>query len=422
MNKRQTTLFATIAAAAVAVSMAGCSNPAPEGSDQVLTIAAATDWKAATDEAVAGFEASNPGVTVKVTYAGTDSLLTTLRTQLSSGTAPDVFPAWPGYGNAMGLNLLQEEGLLTDLSDLPFASEVPSGISSAVVVDDKTWALPMTVIGIGALYNADAVKEAGAKVPTTFDEVIDFCHAATAAGKVGFAVGLQDAWTTQLVNLAFVTTTVYADNPDFDADMNAGKVSIADSGWKTSFDLYIKMKDEGCFNAEPLATSFDSSLTKVATGDALAVVQVTAVLPSIKAQAPEGTEFGIFALPATNNPDDTWIDAQVGIGMAVNPASKQIDLAKSFINYLASPAGMAKYATSSGALPAIPTDLFKVDPALQVLVDMQAEGKSFSAANLWPNPQVQQEHLDGVQKVFAGSATVEEVLAAMDAAFAKGKQ
>lgn len=63
-----------------------------------MTLAAATDWKTATDQAIENFEADNPGVTVKVTYAGTDSLISTLRTQLASGTAPDVFPVWSGYG------------------------------------------------------------------------------------------------------------------------------------------------------------------------------------------------------------------------------------------------------------------------------------------------------------------------------------
>ncbi|WUB75521.1 extracellular solute-binding protein [Streptomyces sp. NBC_00576] len=41
-----------------------------------------------------------PGVRVRYTVTGTDQYQQQIRTQLSSGTAPDVMSVWPGNGNA----------------------------------------------------------------------------------------------------------------------------------------------------------------------------------------------------------------------------------------------------------------------------------------------------------------------------------
>jgi len=420
MNTRRTALFPATAVVA-ALATTACSNGGGGSSSTVLSIASTTDAKAAVEEAIAAFEAENPGVEVKATYAETDSLVTTLRTQLSSGTAPDVLTVWPGYGNAMGMRVLQENGYLADLSDEAFAAKIPSGLQGLSQVDGKSWVLPLTVVGIGAIYNEQAVEAAGAEIPTTFDEVLDFCDAATAAGKVAFALGNQAAWVTQLVNYALVPTTVFQKEPDFDAKMAAGDATFVDSGWTTAFDEYMEMNSRGCFTADSLGTSFEATTAQVAAGDALAVVQVTSVLPGIRDQAPAGTTFSMFALPGDDDAEDTWMPAALGFSLGVNAASKNQELARKFIDFMASDKAMASFATTSGSLPALPTDAFEADPALQILVDFQAEGRTYPFMDqFWPNAKVQQEHLDGVQKVFAGTATIDDVLAAMDAAYAEG--
>ncbi|MEN0071348.1 MAG: ABC transporter substrate-binding protein, partial [Propionicimonas sp.] len=313
--------FAAVAVSA-ALAVSACSSGAGTASSTVLTIASTTDVKAAVEEAIAAFEATHPGVEVKPTYAETDALVTTLRTQLSSGTAPDVLTVWPGYGNAMGMRILQDNGYLADLSDQSFVPQIPAGLDSLLDVDGKTWVLPLTVVGIGAIYNEQAVEAAGATIPTTFSEVLQFCDAAADAGKVAFALGNQAAWVTQLVNYALVPTTVFQKDPDFDARMAAGEATFVGSGWETSFATYLRMNEAGCFTADPLGTSFEATISQVAAGDALAVVQVTSTLPGIREQAADGTTFNMFALPATENPDETWMSAALGFSLGVNAASK----------------------------------------------------------------------------------------------------
>jgi raffinose/stachyose/melibiose transport system substrate-binding protein len=417
--------IAAIAASGLvaALALAGCSATTGTTTDEgdgsgTLTIFAIPNGKAALDELIPKFEDANPGIKVEVTYAEVDSMISTLRTQLSAGTAADVFSAWPGNGTPGSMENLVPGGFLMDLSDLAFSKNIPSGFDSVTEVDGKRYILPMSTGAIGAIYNVKAVEDAGAKVPTTWNEVLDFCDAAKAAGKTAFALGAQTLWNTQLIDYALTPTLVYGPNPNFDKDQAAGKESFSDSGWKDALEKNVEMLNRGCFQADPLGTPYEGATALVASGDAFAMVSVTSTFAAIGATAPEGTELSMFALPATNNAADTWMPAGASGGYGANAKAKNPVAAKKFMEFLGSDATMAEYAKISGQLPAIPTDLFEVPASLQVVVDHVKAGTIHPYIDqLWPNAKVQAAHFDAVQKVLGGTASISDVLKEMDAAY-----
>lgn len=420
MKRRMAAIAAGMLVAALA--LAGCSQaPAPsdDGTGEgTLTIFAIPNGKAALDELIPKFEDANPGIKVEITYAEVDSMISTLRTQLSAGTAADVFSAWPGNGTPGSMENLVPGGFLMDLSDLAFSKNIPSGFDSVTEVDGKRYILPMSTGAIGAIYNEQAVEDAGAKVPTTWDEVIDFCNAAKAVGKTAFALGAQTLWNTQLINYALTPTLVYGPNPNFDKDQADGKVTFADSAWKTAFEKYKEMQDDGCFQADPLGTAYEGATALVASGDAFAIVSVSSTFAAIAATAPAGATFKMFALPATNNASDTWMPAGASGGYGANAHAKNPVAAKKFMEFLGSDEVMAEYATISGQLPAIPTDLYATPASLQVAVDHVKAGTIHPYIDqLWPNAKVQAAHFDAVQKMLGGTASIDDVLKEMDAAY-----
>lgn len=109
--------------------------------------------------------------------------------------------------------------------------------------------------------------------------------------------------------------------------------------------------------------------------------------------------------------------------MAVEPLThrpERIDEARQFIEFLTSPEGQALYADSIAGIPALDPE-YEVDPALEPLMTYMAEGKTDPFMDqLWPNPNVQQVHLEVGQQLLAGDITVEEALARMDEAYAAG--
>lgn len=412
MKKASSIVFALAMAISVTVSASSSS-----AKTVILKYSGVAVGQDSVQKAIDAFEAANPNIKVKPTFAGTEQYQVTIRTQLASGTAPDVFFVQPGNGNPTTMRQLAPPGYLRDLAYLPFSKKVPKGADIVTSINGKRYFLPMTVAGIGVIYNEKAVTDAKATLPKTWTEVLQFCDTAKGAGKVAFALGAQTLWTTQLVNYALVPTLVFRTDPKFDEKLTAGKTTFsASAGWRSAFTKYQDMLKRGCFNADPNGTSFETSMSLVAKGDALAIVQVTAILPAIQGMAPD-SKFGMFALPANDNPKQTWMPAAVGGGYGINAKTKNLAAAEKFINFMASEEIMNQYAAANAAFPAIPSGKFKSDPALKFMETLVKAGKSYPFMDqMWPNAKIQPAQYDGIQRMLAGSGTVADILSLMDAA------
>ncbi|MEU9638488.1 extracellular solute-binding protein [Streptomyces tendae] len=409
-------LAATFATVCLAGFTAACSSDAATGGGggDSLRVAANSTDRVPMDAVVEAFKKAHPDIDVNVTYADTDQLQSTLRTQLSSGTAPDVFTVWPGNGNPAAVQVLQQGGYLADLSDYDFASDIADGDKSVTQVKGKTYIVPVTFNGIGAIYSKKTLQEIGGSEPKTWDDVLALCEKAQDHDKVLLALGNQTPWVTQLADYALAATTVYAKDADFDEQLSAGKATFADSAWKETLQQYLDLDKAGCFTKNPNGTSYETSLSDVGSGKAVGVVQVTTSIPQVQKEAGDA-ELGMFALPASNDAAQTRIPGAVSAAYGLNAAGKNADAGKKFIEYLASQDGQKIYAEEGGTLPALPNDSFKANPALNVLVDMQQNGKTVPFMDQrWPNPEVQQAHFTAVQKLFSGDATVDEALKIMD--------
>lgn len=414
---RSTRLFPPLALTTTFL-LVGCGGGG--GDEGTLTLAATSNEKAALDVVVPAFEEANPDINVEYTTSSLDEYQTTTRTQLSSGTASDIVFVWPGTGNPMTVDTVGGGGFVEDISD--HVGDLPEGVAQVMEVDGAVYGAPISFSGIGAIYNTTAMEEAGLTAPTTRTELFEFCQAAQDAGKTAFALGAQTNWVTQLVNYALTPTLVYGSNPDFAQDMAAGEATFADSGWEDAMNQYQEMQEAGCFQDNPLGTDYERSLSMVAQGEALGVVQVNSAVPQISDQAPEGTELNMMPLPATDDPEETRMAGAAGSAYAVNASSDNKENALKFIDFIQSPEGMNLYAETNAALPAIPNEEFDAHPALTVLQEYQQEGKTDPFMDqLWPNARVQQAHFAVVQELLGGQTSVEDALAQMDAAYAQGE-
>jgi raffinose/stachyose/melibiose transport system substrate-binding protein len=414
------TWSALVAALAATAMVAACSSGTNAGSGDNKTLTLASVDQGSIEQVVTAFEAANPGVKVNFTTSGADQYQQQIRTQLASGTAPDVMTVWPGNGNPGATYVLAKPGYLLDLSDQPWAKKLPAGLQSVAQYDGKTYNAVFGVNGIGAVYNQQALDSAGLKPPTTWTELLAFCKAAAAKGTPAFALGNQDNWVTQLVLYALVATTVYSNDKDFDKKLAAGQTSFAKSEWATALNKYIEMSNTGCFQANPLGTSYEASQELAATGKTLGLVQGNWVIALLKGKNPNGT-FVLKPLPANDDPASTFMPAAAGAGYGVNVKAKNKDLALKFITYVMSPEGMSVFNKAQGSLPALAGTGFAVDPSLSELTNYINSGKTVPFMDqLWPTAKVQQTMLSGLQEIFSGQTTPDKLLASMDADYKAG--
>jgi raffinose/stachyose/melibiose transport system substrate-binding protein len=422
MNRSR--LSALIAATTAVATLGACSGGTNAGSNDggagSTTLTLASVDQGSVEDVVKAFEAANPGVKVNFTTSGADQYQQQIRTQLASGTAPDVMTVWPGNGNPGATYVLAKPGYLLDLSDQPWAARLPDAVKSVAQYEGKTYNAIFGLNGIGAIYNEQAMTKAGLTPPGTWTQLLEFCRAAAAKGTPAFALGLQDNWVTQIVLYALVATTVYSTDPDFDTKMQAGQATFANSPWTTAMAKYLDMDEAGCFQRNPLGTSYEASQELAATGKTLGIVQGNWVVALLKERNPSGT-FTLKALPATDDPASFIMPAAAGAGYGVNAKAKNRDLALKFVNFVMSPEGMSVFNQKQGSLPSLPDAGSTVDPALSELSTFIKEDRTRPFMDqLWPNAKVQQTMLSGLQEIFSGQSTPDKVLAAMDADYKTG--
>ncbi len=412
-------LPALLAATIAATTLAACGGGTNAASDPDTLTVASVD-QGSVEDVVEAFKKANPGVKVNLTTSGADQYQQRIRTQLSSGTAPDVMSVWPGNGNPGATYVLAKPGYLRDLSDQSWAQKYPDVVKSVAQYEGKTYNAIFGINGIGAVYNTGALTKAGLTAPGTWTELLAFCRAAKAKGTPAFALGIQDNWVTQLVPYAFVATTVYGQDRDFDKKMQAGDATFADSAWTTAMAKYLQMQQTGCFQNNPLGTSYEASQQLAATGKTLGIVQGNWVIALLKDINPKAT-FTLEALPATDDPAQTLIPAAAGAGYGINAKAKNPDLALKFVNFVMSPEGMNLYAEKQGGLTSLPDTGFAVDPSLTELSTFINSDRTVPFMDqLWPNAKVQQTMLTGIQEIFSGQSTPDKMLAAMDTEYQAG--
>ncbi|HEU5469854.1 MAG TPA: extracellular solute-binding protein [Actinophytocola sp.] len=409
-------VLAMLAAACGGGTNAGSG--AAAGEDATLTLASVD--QGSVEDVVKAFEAANPGVKVNFSTSGADQYQQQIRTQLSSGTAPDVLSVWPGNGNPGATHVLAKPGYLRDLSDQPWAAKYPNAIKSVAQYEGKTYTAIFGVNGIGAVYNQEALTKAGLTAPGTWTELLNFCRAAAAKGTPAFALGIQDKWVTQIVLYALVATTVYGPDRDFDKKMQAKQANFANSAWTAAMAKYQEMDQTGCFQKNPLGTSYEASQELAATGKTLGLVQGNWVIALLKKQNPNGT-FTLKPLPATDDTAGFLMPGAAGAGYGINAKAKNPELALKFVNYVMSPEGMNLYVKKQGGLPALPDTGFAVDASLTELSKFLTSDRTVPFMDqLWPNAKVQQTMLTGLQEIFSGQSTSDKMLTAMDTDYQSG--
>lgn len=415
MRRHRAVAAALVAIIATAVS--GCSTAKNTASGDKETLTFLSPYtKDQTEPLLQAFEQSHPGKKVNASYLAKDSQQLLL-TQLAAGTAPDVMYMNPGAGAPTAVGVLAKAGYLADLSDAPWASKIPDDYKPYLSHEGRVYAFPSTIFGLGGLYNMTDMRRLGLTAPDTWSAVLAFCAAAKQKGAVAYAAGAGEGWIAQLITYALVSTLVDGKDESFESGVGKGS-KFAGSEWVTALRKHREMAKAGCFQSNPTGTDGPASYKLVGSGKALAVVQVSAVLADVQAQAPQGTEFQLLPLPATDNQAETHMPASLSSTMGINAKAKNPELAREFVNWMSEPAQLAKLASrQAGTLPTITApDL--TPPAVLSDFQKRAQGGRTTPIpdSVWPNPTIQATHIAGVQAMLLDKKTPEQIAAEMDTA------
>jgi multiple sugar transport system substrate-binding protein len=146
------------------LALTACSSGASEGESETVTL---NYWLwddlqlPLYQECADDFTAANPNITVDITQTGWAQYWQNLSTQITAGTAPDVFVNQISYY----LQFVKNNQLLdlteaVEASDIDF-SDYREGLADRWVTDGKRYGLPKDWDTVALLYNVEAATEAG---------------------------------------------------------------------------------------------------------------------------------------------------------------------------------------------------------------------------------------------------------------------
>jgi raffinose/stachyose/melibiose transport system substrate-binding protein len=352
-------------------------------------------------------EEENIKVTINLEMPSSDTAQQLLQARLSSNDAPDIFTLHaiadiPAY---------YEAGYLEDLSDADFVDTVYEGVLQSVTYDGKVVALPLESLAWGYLYNKDMFEEYSLTPPMTLSEMETVVNTLNANGETAFELAFQESWIPQLMMALALGGMINSEETDFIDNMNAGTGSYADID--EVFDIIDLILANGTDNA--FETGGAAGSADFANGEAAMWVQGPWMSGGILEVNPD-MNIGLAPLPVTDNEATTMINLSTSTSLGLSPTSENKDVAIKLINFILDAEHSSDLFSELKFNPLSTVHDYESFSWIDEAMSYVALGKAYLEQGL-PNG-VTDETAAMLQEYYAGTKTKEEVIAAIDAAWA----
>ena len=290
-----------------------------------------TDDVAKWTNIIAAFNKANPAIAVKFDPTNPPDYNATLRLQLENGNGPDLY-----FSRSFGVGKeLFTAGFDQDLTDFAAikGSFAPGSLLAWTADNNKVFAQPLGAVSHGIYFNKDLFAKTGIQVPKTWEDLIKAAAKLKAAGITPFANGIADQWDIYEIVLSGILANNTGGAPGRLA-YEAGKRPFNDAAIVNSF---AELKDMAPYlpkGFEALTYTDAENLFKL--GKAAMLFDGSWELPDIQANVSFG--WSIFAIPPPAGKPG-FVVFFPDSAIAINSKSKNVAAAKTFLTWLASPAG-----------------------------------------------------------------------------------
>jgi raffinose/stachyose/melibiose transport system substrate-binding protein len=366
----------------------------------------------------------NPEIKVDATYLpiGT-TYANTLRTQLQSGNAPDVYYVTAGSGGLQSVLPLAKAGYVADLAKRPWVKTLPLAPANRPFFwrQGRLTALPFAVVPVGIMYHTDVLADLGLQVPRTMSQFLSACRTARGKGKSFLNVAGASAQNASLFATVLATSHVLAKDPGWNLKRITGKTTFAGSPqWRITLQRIVDMKNAGCFPPGAEANDNIPATPGFVSGQVVGWTLPSSIVALLKGFN-KTAKYSFMPMPG-ETAADTRVNASPTDAFAVWSKSSQKAAAFKLIDYMATPAATGRYAALTGAVSP-----YQAATGKRILFELRGlstflnvNAKVFPLMNLsWPNPAVVETLGKDVQGLLTGQKTVAQTLADLDSAWGK---
>ncbi|MFB9279512.1 extracellular solute-binding protein [Cohnella cellulosilytica] len=354
---------------------------------------------------VAQYEADNPNIKIELDSLNTDQQKLKLKTQAASKEVPDITIVNP----AAQMQPFVDADLFAPLNEMVekngLKGTFQEGILDYYSFNGNLYALPDGNNIALIYYNKKMFDEAGATVPTTFEELVDTVKLLKSKGMTPIAIGEKDSWTGSFLFMNVLLRT--NGGPGFLQDVLDGKKTFEDPAFMEAVDAFQNLVQAGAFQEGATSFDYNAGENLFKTGKAAMYFMGSWATGGIETSTVgENGEVGVFKFPTVGgkgNPDEFMLAP--GSAFAVSKNSKHLAETLDFLNYFMLNYPKEAFAVKGavGVAQNVEED-FKAagysDMAMEVLsMFKDVKGGDLAFDNTM-NPGTAQVHLSSIQNLF----------------------
>src|SRR5664279_5695072 len=324
-----------------------------------------------TNTIIPAFEKTHPDIKVVFNGYVPQEYDAALGSKLEAGTAGDLITCRP-FDKSLDLF---NKGYLTSVNDLPGIENFSDVAKSAWTTDDgkTTFCVPMASVIHGFIYNKKIFDELKLTPPKTLDEFHAVLDKIKAGGKyTAIDLGTADQWEAATMGFQNI-------GPDYWLGEDGRKALIAGTAKFTDkpyVDTFAELAKWAPYMGDGYqAQKYPDSQNLFTLGRAAIYPAGSWDITTFEKQS--DFEFGAFPPPVLTTGGTCYISDHTDIGMGINAKSKNLDAAKTFMSWVASPAFATIYANAlPGFFPLSSAKVDIKDPVAQEFVSWRGQCKS----------------------------------------------
>ena len=399
--------------------MTGCSGKSSEKSesnDDKITLNAISFMGEDTkrngfNKVIEAYEKANPGVEIKIQNLDYGTFTTTLQTRIGANDAPDLI-----FGTAILNQELVKSGQIEILNDYDILDQFTEDQLSCMTIEGNTYGVPLDRMVICAFYNKDMFEEYHVEVPSTLSEFYEVCQTFEEAGVTPFIRPYKDAAYIQYdLDTQLYPIIDKIDDVGFFTDLESGKTSFSSSKeMKEALELFAKRLSY--LSGDDLGTDPAVSSQLFAAGESPMYINGSWTVGDILANNPDGN-FGIFAVPISDNEDEIKMYAAVDDAWMVSSKSKHKENAIDFLKFLTSTEGLQIWSENAKAIPINGMEVKSLDPLLQEVSEYIQSGKIVNVDKYVFFSGEATDKFNKNMQLFVNDPDVEKTLKTLDSEF-----
>ncbi|MHB8891755.1 MAG: ABC transporter substrate-binding protein [Candidatus Limnocylindrales bacterium] len=375
-----------------AAGLPGCS----DAGDITLTVGfseAGEVIQAEFKKLAAVFESQNPNVKVQINAKDWASAWDTIKLAMAGDNPPDVMQANHGWT----INgALMKAGLILNLDKYAAAYGWEQAFPASALkvqrftTDGKTfgegsiWSMTQAIQYVGVFYNKEKLAALGVTDVATLDTkaaLLTLLDKAKAAGELPVMLGDSDQWPA-LHNLSLFNGWYVSTEAINNWVFNVAGSTYNDAGHIQAGNDFRAWMQNGYYNKDALATSFNDAVARFGTGEGVFYIGGTWALGDIYKAMGDNAGFMLFPV------GDSGKHAAVGgysLPFVVSAKTKYPDCAASFVNFVTqSPEAIAAQIAAGGPSSALAGANATIDnPLLKQMADEYARLNADNGLFTW---------------------------------------